>query len=56
MNLKFELLKLRERLIPFTIIKSKNKEAKLPLWAKPIISFYTKKHIYVICHKIINKY
>ena len=45
-----------EFLIPFTIISSYNKEAKLPLWAKPLFSIYTQKKIWVFCKKVRNEY
>jgi len=57
LNMKINKLKrLLEIILPFTLITSFNKEAKLPAWAKPIMSIYTKKRIWVFCKKIINRY
>ena len=55
-TLDMKLKRIIEWIIPFTLISSKNKLAKLPLWAKPIITLHTKRKVYVICKKIKNEY
>lgn len=51
-----KLKRIIEIILPVTLISSYNKEATLPLWAEPIIKFYTKRKVYVICKKIHNTY
>lgn len=51
-----KLKRIIEILLPFTLISSKNKEAKEPLWCKPRLKIYTKRKVYVICKKIKNTY
>jgi hypothetical protein len=51
-----KLKRIIEIILPVTLISSYNKEATLPLWAKPIITLYTKRKVYVICKKIKNSY
>jgi hypothetical protein len=46
-----------EWILPFTLISCKKKEdISFPAWAVPVIVIYTKRKIWAICKKVINKY
>lgn len=55
-SIKYKIKIILDHIIPVTIIKSANKQAKIPSYLTPIFSLYTKKHIIIFNKKVKNLY